>query len=101
MKEPDHRCIRSDGTYTGHLVQSVVRKCINDCHAVGMDKILSDLEIGHAAHLLPIEEVAASAGIAAGHLEHYGAYIAKVTPEATTALSDQAPAKYIVITAVT
>jgi len=66
-----------------------------------MDKILSDLEIGHAAHLLPIEEVAASAGIAAKHLEHYGAYIAKVTAGATAALSDRAPAKYIVITAVT
>jgi formate--tetrahydrofolate ligase len=66
-----------------------------------MDKILSDLEIGHAAHLLPIEEVAASAGIAAEYLEPYGAHIAKVTPAATAALSDQAPAKYIVITAVT
>ena len=66
-----------------------------------MDKILNDLEIGHAAHLLPIEEVAASAGIAAEHLEHYGAYIAKVTPSATASLSEQPPAKYIVITAVT
>jgi formate--tetrahydrofolate ligase len=66
-----------------------------------MDKILSDLEIGHAAHLLPIEEVAASAGIAAEHLELYGAHIAKVAPTAAAALSDQPPAKYIVITAVT
>ena len=66
-----------------------------------MDKILSDLEIGHAAHLMPIEEVAASAGIAAEHLERYGAHIAKVTPGATAAVSDQPPAKYIVITAVT
>jgi formate--tetrahydrofolate ligase len=66
-----------------------------------MDKILSDLEIGHAAHLLPIEEVAASAGIAAEHLELYGTYIAKVTPTAAAALCDQPPAKYIVITAVT
>jgi formate--tetrahydrofolate ligase len=66
-----------------------------------MDKILSDLEIGHAAHLLPIEEVAASAGIAAEHLELYGAYIAKVTPTAAAALSDQPLAKYVVITAVT
>jgi formate--tetrahydrofolate ligase len=66
-----------------------------------MDKILNDLEIGHAAHLLPIEEVAASAGITAEHLEHYGAYIAKVTPSATASLSEQPPAKYIVITAVT
>ena len=54
-----------------------------------MDKILSDLEIGHAATLLPIEEVAASAGIAQEHLEHYGAYIAKVTPGAAAAVADQ------------
>ena len=66
-----------------------------------MDKIPNDLDIGHAAHLQPIEEVAASAGIAAEHLEHYGAYIAKVTPSATAAVSEQPPAKYIVITAVT
>ena len=51
--------------------------------------LLSDLEIGHAAHLLPIEEVAASAGIAAEHLEPYGRYIAKVAPTAQAALSDR------------
>ena len=79
----------------------MVKEFRNDCHAVGMDKILNDLEIGHAAHLLPIEKVAASAGIAAEHLELYGAYIAKVSPSATAALSDQPPAKYVVITAVT
>ena len=66
-----------------------------------MDKILSDLEIGHNAKLLPIQEVAASAGIQGEHLELYGAYIAKVTPAALAALSDRACAKYIVITAVT
>jgi formate--tetrahydrofolate ligase len=65
------------------------------------DTFLSDLEIGHAAHLLPIEEVAASAGIAEEHLETYGRYIAKVAPTARAALADQPPAKYIVITAVT
>jgi formate--tetrahydrofolate ligase len=61
----------------------------------------SDLEIGHTAQLLPIEEVAASAGIAAEHLEPYGRYIAKVAPSAQTCLSERAPAKYVVITAVT
>ena len=61
----------------------------------------SDLEIGRAATLLPIEEVAASAGIAAEHLEPYGRYIAKVSSTALAALSDQSPAKYVVITAVT
>jgi formate--tetrahydrofolate ligase len=65
------------------------------------DKILTDLEIGHAATLHPIEEVAAAAGIAAEHLETYGRYIAKVAPTAQVALSDQPRAKYIVITAVT
>jgi formate--tetrahydrofolate ligase len=61
----------------------------------------TDLEIGRATKLLPIEEVAASAGIAAEHLEPYGRYIAKVSASAQEALSDQAPAKYVVITAVT
>jgi formate--tetrahydrofolate ligase len=65
------------------------------------DPFPSDLEIGRAGKLLPIEEVAASAGIAAEHLEPYGRYIAKVAPTALAALSDRAPAKYVVITAVT
>jgi formate--tetrahydrofolate ligase len=63
--------------------------------------LLTDLEIGRATDLLPIEEVAASAGIAPEHLEPYGRYIAKIAPTALAALSDQAPAKYVVITAVT
>ena len=66
-----------------------------------LDTSLSDLEIGHAAQLLPIEEVAASAGVQAEHLETYGRYIAKVAPTAQTSLADRAPAKYVVITAVT
>ena len=49
----------------------------------------SDLEIGRAATLQPIEEVAASAGIAAEHLERYGTYIAKVAPTALEAVADQ------------
>jgi len=61
----------------------------------------SDLEIARAATLLPIEDVAASAGIAAEHLERYGTYIAKVAPTALEAVSDQPPGKYVVITAVT
>ncbi len=72
------------------------------CDALRMtNPFLTDLEIGRAADLLPIEEVAASAGIAAKHLEPYGRYIAKVAPTAQAALSGHAPAKYIVITAVT
>jgi formate--tetrahydrofolate ligase len=61
----------------------------------------TDLEIGRATKLLPIEEVAASAGIAVEHLEPYGRYIAKVSASAQEALCGQAPAKYVVITAVT
>jgi formate--tetrahydrofolate ligase len=64
-------------------------------------KLLTDLEIGRAAELLPIEEVAASAGIAEEYLEPYGRYIAKVAPTALAAMSDKEPAKYVVITAVT
>jgi formate--tetrahydrofolate ligase len=65
------------------------------------DPLPSDLEIGRAADLLPIEEVAASAGISEEHLEPYGRYIAKVAPTALAAVSDRPPAKYVVITAVT
>ncbi|MGZ4596189.1 MAG: formate--tetrahydrofolate ligase [Actinomycetes bacterium] len=61
----------------------------------------SDLEIGRAADLLPIEDVAAAAGIAAEHLEPFGRYIAKVAPTAQATLSDRPPGKYVVITAVT
>jgi formate--tetrahydrofolate ligase len=61
----------------------------------------SDLEIGRAAELLPIEAVAASAGIAAEHLELYGRYIAKIAPTALAAMADRPRAKYVVITAVT
>ena len=65
------------------------------------DPTPSDLDIARAAELLPIEEVAATAGIAAEHLEPYGRYVAKVAPSALTALADRPPAKYVVITAVT
>ena len=72
------------------------------CHAERMpDRVPSDLEIARAADLLPIEEVAASAGIAAEQLEPYGRHIAKVATTAHAALSDRAPGKYVVITAVT
>ena len=72
------------------------------CHAERMpDRVPSDLEIARAADLLPIEEVAASAGIAAEQLEPYGRHIAKVATTAHAALSDRASGKYVVITAVT
>ena len=63
-----------------------------DWHAVRVtDPSPTDLEIGRAAELLPIETVAASAGIAAEHLESYGGYIAKVAPTALPAVSDRPP----------
>ena len=65
------------------------------------DASLTDLEIGRAADLLPIEDVAAAAGIAAEHLEPYGRYVAKVAPTALAPLAERPVAKYVVITAVT
>ncbi|HZW45597.1 MAG TPA: formate--tetrahydrofolate ligase [Dermatophilaceae bacterium] len=65
------------------------------------DPFPTDLAIGRAATLLPIEEVAASAGIAAEHLERYGTYIAKVAPTALPEVADNPKAKYVVISAVT
>ncbi len=61
----------------------------------------SDLEIASAAHLDPIVEVAARAGIAEEYLEPYGRWVAKIAPEATAALADRPKAKYVVVTAVT
>ncbi|MBC7639573.1 MAG: formate--tetrahydrofolate ligase [Rhodoferax sp.] len=65
------------------------------------DAPLTDLEIGRAADLLPIQDVAAAAGIAAEHLEPYGRYVAKVAPTALAPLAERPIAKYVVITAVT
>ncbi len=61
----------------------------------------TDLEIARGARLLPIEEVAAAAGIDAEHLEPYGRYLAKVAPSAQAALAGRTPARYVVVTAVT
>jgi len=60
-----------------------------------------DIDIARRAHLLPIEEVAATVGIGAEHLEPYSRYVAKVAPTALATLADRPPAKYVVITAVT
>ena len=59
------------------------------------DPFPTDLEIARRAELRPIEEVAASAGIGAEHLEPYGRYVTKVAPTALAALADQPPAKYV------
>ena len=60
---------------------------------------LTDLEIARAARLAPIEEIAASAGIEADHLEPYGRHVAKVTAAARPPATEKA--KYVVVTAVT
>jgi formate--tetrahydrofolate ligase len=62
---------------------------------------LSDLEIARAATLLPIEEVAAAAGIDPDLLEHYGRHVAKIDLAAMDALADRPRAKYVVVTAIT
>ena len=61
----------------------------------------SDLEIARAATLLPIEEVAARAGIPAEDVEPYGRHVAKIGPGALRALADRPPAKYVLVTAIT
>lgn len=61
----------------------------------------SDLEIARTAHLDPIGEVAARAGIAEKYLELYGRDVAKVSLDAIGATMDRPRAKYIVVTAIT
>ena len=63
--------------------------------------IPSDLAIARAADLLPIEEVAARAGIAAEFVEPYGRWVAKIGPGALATLADRRPARYVLITAIT
>ena len=61
----------------------------------------SDLEIARAAMLLPIEEVAAGAGIAPERLELHGRHVAKVDLSAIDDAADRPRGKYVVITALT
>lgn len=61
----------------------------------------SDLQIAREAHLDPIEDVAARAGISEDHLEHYGRDVAKVSLDVIDAHRDRPRARYVVITAVT
>jgi formate--tetrahydrofolate ligase len=58
---------------------------------------MTDLEIAHATHLLPIEEVAQSIGIPADAPEHYGKYIAKLPLHLITAPKG----RLILVTAIT
>jgi formate--tetrahydrofolate ligase len=61
----------------------------------------SDLEIARAAHLKPIDEIAAEMGIGEHLLEHYGKHIAKIRLEAVEELSSRPNAKYVNVTAIT
>ena len=63
--------------------------------------IPSDLDIANSASLLPLSEVAASAGIPNEFLELYGSGAAKIKLEAIDALRSRNDAKYVVISAIT
>ncbi len=61
--------------------------------------MLTDIEIARAATLLPIAEVTARAGIAAGAVEPYGRYKAKLDVAALP-VPARAPGKLILVTAI-
>ena len=61
----------------------------------------NDLEIGHAAQLKPIQEVAAALGVHDDELELYGKYKAKVDLGILSRLADAPRGKYIDVTAIT
>ena len=59
----------------------------------------SDVEIARAAHLRPIAEIAEQIGIAEEHIEPYGRYKAKLTPEALAGVGEK-QGKLILVTAI-
>ena len=59
----------------------------------------TDVEIARAAQLRPITEIAKSLGIAEEHIEPYGRYKAKLTPEALAGAAGQ-NGKLILVTAI-
>jgi formate--tetrahydrofolate ligase len=61
----------------------------------------SDLEIGRAATLLPMVDIAETMGLGAHLLEPYGEHVAKIKHEAIDELAQAPEAKYVVVTAVT
>ncbi len=64
-------------------------------------KVPSDIDIAQSAKLLPIEQVAAEAGILPEELELHGHTKAKVRLSVRDRLKDSAPGKYVVVTAIT
>ena len=62
--------------------------------------MLNDREIANQAGIKPIEEIAEKLGMEAGHLEKYGKYKAKVSPESIRRKEGQ-KGKLIMVTAMT
>jgi formate--tetrahydrofolate ligase len=61
----------------------------------------TDLEISRAAHMLPIQEIAAQMGLEEDDLELYGRYKAKIKLQTLERLQDRPPAKYVDVAAIT
>jgi formate--tetrahydrofolate ligase len=78
-------------------LRTLAAKALDRASVVAMS---IDLEIARAATLLPIAEIAASAGIPAEGLDHYGHHIAKLTRPYLDSLADRAPGKLILVTAI-
>lgn len=62
--------------------------------------MLTDIEIAQQAHLLPIREVAQSAGIPEDALEYYGRYKAKLSDEFIRSAQSSPDGKLILVTAI-
>lgn len=61
----------------------------------------SDIEIAQEAVLRPISDIAASLGIAPEHVELYGPYKAKISPDCYVRLADRPEGRLILVTAIT
>jgi formate--tetrahydrofolate ligase len=61
---------------------------------------LSNIDIAHAAHMLPITEVAARLGIPDESLEPYGRYKAKVALDYLASIRDRPPGRLVLVTAI-
>ena len=61
----------------------------------------TDVQIAQEASLLPIQEIAAQAGIKADELEPYGHYKAKISLKLLDRLQDEKDGKLVLVTAIT
>jgi formyltetrahydrofolate synthetase len=66
-----------------------------------LNPVPSDIEIAQAATAVPIEQIAAEAGVKPDELELYGRTKAKVQLKIVERLKDVADGKYVVVTAIT